>query len=366
MKDSDLKYWLAFSQVKGVGAVRFRKLLSFFGDFKQAWEAPVEAILAAGIPPKVAQEIIKTKDRFDLDRYEESLTQKGIQVLVWSDSGYPRYLSQIDQPPPVLYVIGEISQADNLAIAIVGTRNVTAYGRQVTHDCATYLAANGVTIVSGLARGVDGIAHQAALDAGGRTIAVLGSGVDMIYPPEHRKLADKIARQGAIVSDYPPGTKPDGINFPPRNRIISGLSRGTIVIEAGETSGALITAKFSLEQNREVFAVPGSVLAPMSKGTNRLIVEGATPMNDPRQVLEFLNLQEQQYETHEEQDNQPDAKESRILKILGSDSVHIDDLCNEIDLSMDKLTALLTIMELKGLVTRNHQMEYSQIRRWKF
>jgi DNA processing protein len=220
--------------------------------------------------------------------------------------------------------------------------------------------------VSGLARGVDGIAHQAALEAGGRTIAVLGSGIDMIYPPEHRKLAERIAASGAVISDYPPGTKPDGVNFPPRNRIISGLSRGTIVIEAGETSGALITAKFSLEQNREVFAVPGSVLAPMSKGTNRLIMDGATPMNDPRQVLEFLNIQEQHVYTQVSEIAVPDAGEQRVLGALGNDTMHIDDLCNKLDLSMEKLTSLLTMMELKGLVSRNHLMEYSKTQSWKF
>ncbi|MGB4594795.1 MAG: DNA-processing protein DprA [Anaerolineaceae bacterium] len=366
MKGFDRKYWLAFSQVKGIGSARFRKLLTFFGNLQMAWEAPLERFISAGIPTKIAEEVLARRSTFDFEKFEESLTKKGIKTLIWSDEAYPKYLSQIEQPPPVLYILGELTPADDLAIAIVGTRNVTQYGRQVTHDSAAYLAGNGVTIVSGLARGVDGIAHQAALDVGGRTIAVLGSGVDMIYPPEHRKLAERIAASGAVISDYPPGTKPDGTNFPPRNRIISGLSRGTIVIEAGETSGALITAKFSLEQNREVFAVPGSVLAPMSKGTNRLIVDGATPMNDPRQVLEFLNIQEQRLEIHPSTVVLPDAAEQRVLVALGNDALHIDDLCNKLDLSMEKLTALLTMMELKGLVSRDHLMEYSKTQSWKF
>lgn len=366
MKGSDRKYWLAFSQVKGIGSVRFRKLLAFFGDLRIAWEAPLERFVAAGIPVKIAEEILNRRSTFDLDKFEANLIGRGIKTLVWTDQAYPRYLAQIEQPPPVLYVLGELTPGDDLSIAIVGTRNVTQYGRQVTHDSAAYLAGNGVTIVSGLARGVDGIAHQAALEAGGRTIAVLGSGVDMIYPPEHRKLAERIVASGAVISDYPPGTKPDGVNFPPRNRIISGLSRGTIVIEAGETSGALITAKFSLEQNREVFAVPGSVLAPMSKGTNRLIMDGATPMNDPRQVLEFLDIQEQRVTTQSSEMTAPDAAEQRVLVALGNDTMHIDDLCNKLDLSMEKLTALLTMMELKGLVSRNHLMEYSKTQSWKF
>ena len=366
MRESDRKYWLAFSQVKGLGSVRFRKLLTFFGDLKIAWEAPLDRFIAAGLTAKIAEEIQNRRSTFNLDKYEESLSKKGIKALIWSDEGYPRYLSQIEQPPPVLYVLGEITPADDLAIAIVGTRNVTQYGRQVTRDSAAYLAGNGVTIVSGLARGVDGIAHHAALEVGGRTIAVLGSGVDMIYPPEHHKLAERIAKSGAVVSDYPPGTKPEGSNFPPRNRIISGLSRGTIVIEAGETSGALITAKFSVEQNREVFAVPGSVLAPMSKGTNRLIADGATPMNDPRQVLDFLKIQEQVHDTQVNSHELPDTAEQRVLVALGNDTVHIDELCNKLDFSMEKLTALLTMMELKGLVTRNRGMEYAKTQSWKF
>ena len=176
-----------------------------------------------------------------------------------------------------------------LAIALVGTRHATTYGREVTQLLATQLAHQGITIVSGMARGVDALAHQAALDVGGRTIAVLGCGVDVIYPPEHRKLAEAIIANGALLSDYAPGTPPDGVNFPPRNRIISGLSRATIVIEAGEKSGALITAKFSAEQGRDVFAVPGSILSPMSRGTNNLIAEGATPLTNPKDVLVALN-----------------------------------------------------------------------------
>lgn len=366
MSLSERAYWLGFSQIKGVGSVRFRKLTSFFGSLKLAWEAPQSSLLSAGIPARIVEEIIKFRNSFDLAGYEDKLNRQGIRTLLWSDAAYPKYLAQIEQPPPVLYLFGEILPADDLAMAIVGTRNVTQYGRQVAYDTAAFLAANNVTIVSGLARGVDGIAHQAALDVGGRTIAVLGSGVDLIYPPEHRKLAEKIVRNGAMLSDYPPGTKPDGINFPPRNRIISGLSRGTIVIEAGERSGALITAKFSVEQNREVFAVPGSVLAPMSKGTNRLIVDGATPMNDPRQVLEFLQIQERRID-YGVQNAQPiEPLEQRVLDALGNDTLHIDDLCNQLDLSMEKLSASLTMMELKGLVQRNINMEYTKIQSWNF
>jgi DNA processing protein len=199
-------------------------------------------LISAGLTEKAADQVIETRKSLKPQNLEIELGQKGIKYLTWNSPGYPRYLLEIAQPPPVLYFIGDILPEDDLAVAIVGTRNVTKYGRQITHDTAAYLAGSGITVVSGLARGVDGIAHQAAMEGGGRTFAILGSGVDVIYPPEHRKLAREITQHGALISDYPPGTKPDGINFPPRNRIISGLSRGTVVIEAGERSGALITA----------------------------------------------------------------------------------------------------------------------------
>jgi len=249
-------------------------------------------------------------------------------------------------------------------VAIVGTRSVTAYGRQLTKDTAAYLASNHVTVVSGLARGVDAIAHQTAIEAGGRTLAVLGSGVDVIYPPEHRKLAEEIMQHGALISDYPPGTKPDAINFPPRNRIISGLSRGTVVIEAGEKSGALITAKFSADQGREVFAVPGSVLSPMSRGTNNLLTDGAIPLTSPAVILENLNLP-QQMSLPQAEGPQLDEEEAGVLAALGADTVHIDDLCNQMGVSIEKLSAQLTLMELKGLVVRVKGMEYAAVQTWK-
>ena len=223
-------YWLAFSYVKGIGAVRFRKLLSFFGDLSRAWQAGSAELQAAGLSEKNVADLSAKRNALDPLALPDQLRTKGISFFTWLDDAYPRYLKEIAQPPPVLYCKGSITAEDDLAVAIVGTRNVTAYGKQITQDTAEYLARNGVTVVSGLARGVDGLAHHSAIEAGGRTIAVLGSGVDIIYPPEHRKLAERIQEHGAIVSDYAPGTKPDGINFPPRNRIISGLSRATIVI----------------------------------------------------------------------------------------------------------------------------------------
>ncbi len=357
-------YWLAFSTVKGIGAVRFRRLLNHFGQLSRAWTASRSELLAAGLTEKLADAVLQRRNGMDPEAMLPALAKKSIEVLTWEDEAYPPYLKEIDQPPPVLYYRGTVLPEDDLAVAIVGTRNVTAYGKQLTKDTATYLTANGITVVSGLARGVDAIAHQTALEQGGRTFAVLGSGVDVIYPPEHRTLAESIVAHGALISDYPPGTQPDGVNFPPRNRIISGLSRGTVVIEAGEKSGALITAKFSIDQGREVFAAPGSVLSPMSRGTNNLLAAGAVPLTSPTVILKNLNIT-QTRPSAEPVKPTLDADEARILRALGQDTLHIDDLCGKLGTSVEKLTAELTMMELKGLVVRAKGMEYAASQTWK-
>lgn len=344
--------------------MRFRRLLNYFGQLSRAWNASRSELIAAGLTEKLAEAVLQKRSGMEPEAMLPTLTKKSIQVLTWEDDSYPSYLKEIDQPPPVLYYRGTILPQDDLAVAIVGTRNVTAYGRQLTKDTAIYLAANGITVVSGLARGVDAIAHQAALEQGGRTLAVLGSGVDVIYPPEHRALAESIMANGALISDYPPGTQPDGVNFPPRNRIISGLSRGTVVIEAGEKSGALITAKFSIDQGREVFAAPGSVLSPMSRGTNNLLAAGAVPLTSPTVILKYLNIA-QTRPNQEQAEPALDLEETRILRALGQDTLHIDDLCGKLGIGVEKLTAQLTMMELKGLVVRARGMEYSASQTWK-
>lgn len=353
--------WVGFNMVRGIGAVRMRQLISFFGNLETAWNAPADGLLAAGLTPRIVENLVSLRNQNMAERAWEYTLKKNIQVLTWDDAGYPQRLLTVDQPPPVLYVRGTLDSQDDLAIALVGTRRVTGYGRQVSGDVAAYLAANGVTVVSGLARGVDGIAHAAALDAGGRTIAVLGCGVDIVYPPEHRSLAERIIANGALVADYAPGTPPDSANFPPRNRIISGLCMGVVVVEAGERSGALITAEFAAEQGREVFAVPGAITAPQSKGTNRLIRDGATPLLDPQDVLTALNL------THAPQHHQPRLAlpegdvESQLYQALRNEPLHVDDLCERTGLTADKVAAALVMMELKGMVRGMGGMQYSAI-----
>jgi DNA processing protein len=355
-------YWVGFNHVKGIGAVRMKALLDYFGSLEIAWQAPAEAMLSAGLSAKVVENLAQTRQRLQLETIWKTLEKQKIQVITWEDEEYPRRLKEIEQPPPVLYLRGSLTAEDEWAVAIVGTRLITHYGRQITEKLASFLAENHVTVVSGMARGVDGVAHDMAMKSGGRTLAVLGCGVDVVYPPEHQKLSERIIEQGAIISDYPPGTRPESINFPPRNRIISGLSQGVVVIEAGETSGALITAKFAAEQGREVFAVPGSIAAPQSKGTNRLIQDGARPMLRCEDVLEALQISQ----VHEFQSARrvlpADEVETRLLQVLGDEPLHIDEVCNQVGFPIDKISAALAMMELKGMVRQSGGMNFVIIR----
>lgn len=358
----DKRYWVGFNLVKGIGAVRLRALREHFGDLSLAWQAPLDALQAAGLSQKIAERVIQARASVDLDGFMEQIAAQGIQVLTWEDEAYPACLKEIDQPPPILYLRGELTIEDSWAVAVVGTRRVTAYGRQVTEELASYLAQNGVTVVSGLARGVDAIAHQAALKAGGRTLAVMGNGVDRIYPPEHRALAEQILASGALLSDYAPGTPPEGANFPPRNRLISGLSLAVVVVEAGETSGALITAQFAVDQGREVFAVPGNILAPQSKGTNRLIQQGAHPLLSARDVLEALNLTRVSEQRLVRRALPADEVETQVLNVLAHEPLHVDEIRNQTGLPIERVSATLVMMELKGMVRQVGGMNYVAVR----
>jgi DNA processing protein len=358
----DKKYWIGFNLVKGIGAVRLQALIQHFGSVKAAWAAQPADLAAAGLSNKLLERLVLTRKGVDLDHIWSGIVAQDIQVLTWDDAGYPKRLKEIDQPPPVLYVRGEYLDDDLFAVAIVGTRRITAYGRQITEEIASHLGANGITVISGLARGVDAAAHTAALRAGGRTIAVLGCGVDRIYPPEHRALADEIRARGALISDYAPGTPPDAANFPPRNRIISGLSLAVLVVEAGETSGALITAEFAADQGREVFAVPGSILAAQSKGTNKLIQRGAQPLLNARDLMQALDLDRLGEVKSARRSLPTDETEAQLLNILGEQPLHVDEIQNQSALPIAQVSATLALMELKGMVRQVGGMNYVAVR----
>ena len=359
---NDKKYWVGFNLIKGIGAVRMQGLVAYFGDLESAWNADDASLTEAGLGAKLIERVNIARQGVSLDKVWEKIESQGIKILTWGDHEYPSRLKEIDQPPPVLYIRGEYLPDDLFAVAIVGTRKVTPYGRQVTEEIASYLAANGMTVVSGLARGVDAIAHQSALRAGGRTIGILGSGVDKIYPPEHRGLADQMMERGAIISDYAVSTPPEASNFPPRNRIISGLSLAVVVIEAAETSGALITAEFAAEQGREVFAVPGSILAPQSKGTNRLIQNGALPLLTPADLMQALDIHRIGEQKSARKILPMDETEAKVLNVLGREPLHVDEIRNQSGLPIEKISATLALMELKGMVRQVGGMNYVAMR----
>lgn len=355
-------YWVALNQIPGIGSVRFQNLLDYFeGDLEQAWNADLLELQAAGLTGKLTDSLLAARTRINIEDLWKQVQNSGCTVLTWADENYPHRLRQISQPPPVLYCMGEYLEEDELAVAIVGTRRVTAYGRAVTEELAAALARNRVTVVSGLARGVDAVAHQTALEAGGRTIAVLGSGVDNIYPPEHRKLAEQIQASGSIISDYALGTAPESANFPPRNRIISGLSMVIVVVEAGETSGALITASFAADQGRDVMAVPGNITSPYSKGTNRLIRDGATPYLKIEDLISVLNIESVDARKLARKTLPMDDQEKRIIEILKLNSMTIDEIANQANLPVQSVSASLSMMELKGYVRNISPMTYEQI-----
>jgi DNA processing protein len=358
----DRRYWVGFNMVKGIGAVRLQGIRNHFGDLAIAWNAPRDALQAAGLSPRLAEKVVQVRASLDLDKVLSRMESKGIKILTWEDESYPSRLKEIDQPPPVLYIRGTMTQEDNWSVAVVGTRRVSPYGRQVADEIASFLASNGVTVISGLARGVDAIAHQSALKAGGRSIAVLGCGVDRIYPPEHAQLAEKLVENGALISDYPLGTSPDASNFPPRNRIISGLSIATVVVEAGETSGALITAQFALDQGREVLAVPGNILAPLSKGTNRLISQGARPMLSVTDLLDFLNLTRVTEQRFVRKVLPADETEAKLMAVLTHEPLQMDEIRNQTGLPIERVSATLVMMELKGMVRQVGGLNYIAVR----
>ena len=354
-------YWVGLSRVPGIGPARMRALLNYFGDAESAWTAMYGDLALAGLDTRSAEALLATRRALDLDREMARLEKAGARALTWESPEYPDRLREVDNSPPVLYVLGQPAEEDKWAVGVVGTRRVTAYGREVTLRLASGLAESGITVVSGLARGVDTIAHQAALDAGGRTVAVLGSGVDVIYPAENRNLVRRMLEEGrgAVMSEYPLGTQPDAVNFPPRNRIISGMSLGVLVVEAGEKSGALITVTFALEQGRDVFAVPGPITSRMSEGTNNLLKQGAKCVTSVQDILEELDMGAVPEHVEAARVLPTDPTEKLILGYLQESSQHIDEITNRSGLPSSTVSAILTMMELKGMVRHLGGMQYA-------
>lgn len=357
-----LAYWIGFNKVRGIGPQRFRALIDCCGSVEAAWRAPESTLRDAGLDRRSATALIEARDKLDLEAELARVRKSGAQIITWDDPAYPQRLLNIYDPPFVIFVRGELAPEDDFGVAVVGTRRASHYGREAARAITTDLARAGVTIISGLAVGIDTVAHRAALDSGGRTLAVLGSSVDIIYPWENSKLANEIVQHGALISEYALGTQPEASNFPPRNRIVSGLSRGVVVIEAGEQSGALITARMGGEQGRDVFAVPGSIFHPGSQGANRLIRDGATPVLSATDILDALNLRSVPQQVEAQMLFPTDATEAQLLEQLGPDPLHVDEVSRATGLPIATVTGTLALMELKGLVHQAGGMTYVRAR----
>ncbi len=357
----NLKFFVALGHFPKFGPARLKKLKKFFPDPESAFNADAKTLVKSGIEENIANEFISARTSINPDKIFDWLLKENIKVSTLEDRAYPKLLKEIFDPPQILYYKGAFDENEEFNLAVVGTRKFTPYGQRVTEEITKNLAQNNLTIVSGLALGIDALAHYAALEGGGRTLAVLGSGLDRenIYPAQNRLLAERIIKEGgAIISEFPLGTAPLRFNFPQRNRIVSGMSLGTLVIEADEKSGALITARFALEQNREVFAVPGNIYSNVSRGTNFLIKEGAKLVAKADDIIEALNLKQ----VHTFLDNKkiiPESKEEElILSFIREEPKHVNELVRLTRLDTSRINSTLAIMEMKGMARNLGNMQY--------
>lgn len=358
MSNKDIKDWIILNMISGVGSSTFRRLIKFFGSPNAVLNASLEELeMVRGVTSSVCQNIINQSKNVQIDRELELIEKYNCKVITIEDDNYPADLKNIYDPPPILYIKGDMSFNNFRAISIVGSRNSTSYGKSVAELISNQLASKGIVVVSGMAHGIDTAAHNGALNVNGQTIAIMANGLDIIYPSDNVKLYDKIINSGAVISELPMGTSPHRMNFPRRNRIISGISLGTLVIEASPKSGALITADLALEQGREVFAVPGQIFSETSKGTHTLIKQGAKLVDSVEDILNELPSYTS-YFSEEEKLKDEDTKiesqlsqdESAVWKAIGLSPIHIDDISRQSDLPAYKVSSALVMLELKGLI----------------
>lgn len=347
---NNIPYLLALHSIDGLGPIRLKAILNYFKDPKLAWEGREVEYKQIGIPKNTVELLFETRKKLEPEKYAENISKSGIKWLSIFDENYPKSLAQIYDPPTLFYYKGEILPADQNAIAVVGTRKMTGYGRTVTADFTKQFVMAGLTIISGLARGVDSCAHLQALESGGRTIAVLGGGLNHIFPSENTRLAEKIAAgPGAIISEFPPDYPSLPGNFPSRNRIIAGLSKAVLVTEAAANSGSLITARCAVEYGIDVFAVPGPVTSSLSRGPINLIQDGAQAVFDASEVLAEMGI------SNKPKTPTPDFKlsedEQKVLQILENENMHLDEIGRVLNFSSAKTSALLLKMEILGLVS---------------
>jgi len=359
MPAKDFYHWVALSMAPGVGSVLFKRLTEAFGSPEGVFQAKAKDLeRVEGVGPKVIGALKRFHWRHQVDKELISAEKIGARLVTWTDEEYPFGLKQIYDPPPLLYVLGALKPQDQRAVAVVGSRYPTTYGEMFAERIALGLGQRGVTVVSGLARGVDSAAHRGALAAGGRTLGVLGCGIDLIYPPENKKLFGEVEAQGAILSEFPLGTPPEKDHFPIRNRVISGISMGVVVVEATLRSGSLITARFALEQGREVFAVPGNADSARSAGANRLIREGAKLVTRAEDVLEEIPLLSLPGPQEPPPKPRLTEEEARVFSALGPQAMHINQVIAGSALPSARVSAILLSLELAGHVRQLPGMRF--------
>lgn len=362
---NELGFWVALSRVSGIGYGRLRLLKAHFGSLERAWGATHDELRAAGFDDNLATQLCRSRESLSPESELARLHQFGVEAFTLDDPQYPPLLAQAPDCPPVLYVRGTLPTPDHLLLAVVGTRRPTAYGRQATAEIVDGLVSHGVVTVSGLARGIDTMVHRETLDREGVTVAVLAAGLDAVYPAENLSLARRILASGALLSEHPPGVRLRKENFLRRNRIMSGLSRGTVVIEAGEHSGALATARNAIDQNRDVFALPGNVYSPESRGTNQLIQRGeAKLILSAMDILSEYGVSESSEGPRPKALQQADTMQVRLLSEMGTSPIHCDDLARRLGFTSQEVSAALTLLELQGAVRDVGGMQYVVSSRW--
>ena len=367
MKFAERDYWLAFNVCGGFGPKRFAAALKYFGTARQAWEANKDEWKNLRLGLKLIDRLFDFKKEFDIVLYKLRLEKYLIKFVISRDKNYPNILKETEAPPYLLYLKGSLLPQDNVSISVVGTRKVTSYGRAAARKIVGSLSAEGMTIVSGLARGIDGIAHRTALEYGGRTLAVVGHGLDVIYPSEHRQLADKIAEKGAVISQFPLDVRASIGSFPARNRVIAGLGLGTVVVEGLKDSGSLITADYARRMERPVFAVPGPITSELSAAPLKLLKNGAKIVTSGEDIIRELKIQSPKLKVavkslklnkKEKKINFNNQAEEKIWKVLSEGEKHIDQLARQSGLTAAEISISLTTMELEGKIKNLGNGEY--------
>lgn len=361
----DLKYWLALTLIKDIGPVTAKRLLSALGTPKRVFDSSANDLKdIEGINDSKIRGISEFNSWDEVEKEVDEIKSHNVRIIRYTDEEYPESLRYIDDSPIILYVRGRFIKKDKYAVAIVGSRNMTEYGKRITEMISSELVSYGITVVSGMARGIDTVSHKSALKAKGRSIAVLGSGLDSPYPPENKELFDELSEKGCVISEFPMGTPPNKENFPQRNRLISGLSLGVLVVEAAAKSGSLITAGYALEQGKDVFAVPGSITSSNSEGTNELIKKGAKLVQKAEDILEDIaphlkglrgsanGLQGESLPVNLK-GLEINDEEKTICNILGSEPKHIDIISREAGMQAGRVLGILLGLEIKGIVKQS-------------